>query len=152
MSVDEIIDAARIFHEEGALIPGQILQVLFGNLTDAHAARAFVGGESDAPKNLGELAGGKATDDIHLPQSVLGRHISLQENGILPRGGFDMWNAAGVALDDSWTADRCADFAGYFGQRPNNQPVYGEGQKHGKQSYAHINDAHSASQHFSILA
>jgi hypothetical protein len=63
-----------------------------------------------------------------------------------------MGNAAGVAFDEGGTGDRSADFTGYFGQRAEGQPVNGGGDKNSEQSYADIDDAHSAIKHFSILA
>ena len=47
-------------------------------------------------KDLGQVTGCEAAEDIHLPQSVLGSDVALQEDCILPGGCFNVRNATRI--------------------------------------------------------
>src|SRR6478672_4475484 len=84
MCVDKEIDAASVFGEHGALVFGQMRNVRLGNGLHAHAAGEPVGGKRAGSEYLGQRASAESAQSIHLPQSILGCDITLQENGILP--------------------------------------------------------------------
>ena len=151
MRIDEMIHAARVFHHHGALLRWKQFHVMIGDCFHAHAPGALVYSKRRRSEDFGKITGGKTPDAIHLPQSVLGGNVALQENGILPRSGYDMGHATSVALHSSLAANGCGDFTGNFRERPKSQPVDGNCQKNNKSSYAHIDNAYQAGEHHPIV-
>jgi hypothetical protein len=66
------------------------------NLEDALGA--VVGNEAGA-EDFSEFSGGMAAEDVHLPEAVLRGDEALCDDEIVERGGVDVRDAVGVALD-----------------------------------------------------
>ena len=66
------------------------------NLQDALGA--IVGNEA-RPEDLGQISGGVAAEDVHLPEAVLRGDKSLRDDQIVECGRVDVGCALGVALD-----------------------------------------------------
>jgi hypothetical protein len=62
------------------------------------ALEAVVGEKRDA-EDLGEGPGAMAAEGVHLPEAVLGGDEALGEEKIVERGGAEVGDAVGVALD-----------------------------------------------------
>ena len=54
---------------------------------------------SDGAEDLGEGAGGVAAEGVHLPEAVLRGDEALGDDEVVERGGADVGDAVGVALD-----------------------------------------------------
>ncbi len=70
-----------------------------GGGAELEGALEAVVGEEGWAEDLGEGAGGVATESIHLPEAVLRGDEALGEEEVVERGGADVGNAVGVALD-----------------------------------------------------
>jgi hypothetical protein len=64
--------------------------------------------EKGGPENLGQLTGGVPAERVHLKEAVLGGDEALGEDEVVERGGTDVGDPVGIALD----CDRSGD-AGY---------------------------------------
>ncbi len=56
-------------------------------------------GEECGAEDLGEVAGGVAAEGVHLPEAVLRGDEALGDEEVVERGGADVGDAVGVALD-----------------------------------------------------
>ena len=56
-------------------------------------------GDEGGAEDLGEVAGGVAAEGVHLPEAVLCGDEALGEEEVVERGGADVGDAVGVALD-----------------------------------------------------
>jgi hypothetical protein len=62
-----------------------------------------------------------------------------------------MWDAAGVAPDDSMTAYRRSNFTRCLRKRTKSVPVNRKSKQQDQNRYAHINDAYDAAEQYPIL-
>ncbi len=56
-------------------------------------------GDEAGAEDFGEVAGGVAAESVHLPEAVLRGDEALGEEEVVERGGVDVGDAVGVALD-----------------------------------------------------
>ncbi len=75
-----------------------------GGSNEEGALEAVVGEEAGA-EDLGEGAGGVAAEGVHLPEAVLRGDEALGEEEVVERGGAEVGNAVGVALDGDWSGE-----------------------------------------------
>jgi len=111
MSVDEKIYASCIFDENGAIFGPEVLNVRFGDGPYTHPAGTFIRRDCARAEDFCQLARAESPECVHLPQSVLGGGIALEENRILPGSGFNMRHTAGVAQNERGMSNRSRNFA-----------------------------------------
>ena len=70
-----------------------------GGGADLEGALEAVVGDEGWAEDLGEFAGGVAAEDVHLPEAVLCGDVALGDDEVVERGGADVGDAVGVALD-----------------------------------------------------
>ena len=66
--------------------------------------------EQTRAENFGKSASGVAAESIHLPETILRSHEALGEEEVVERGGANVGDAVGVALDgdgggEAWDRD-----------------------------------------------
>jgi hypothetical protein len=99
LEVDGCVDAGRVTLEEVELIGGESSEGAVGGGADEEGALEAVVSEETGAKDFGEGAGGVASEGVHLPEAVLRGDEALGEDEVIERGGADVGNAVGVALD-----------------------------------------------------
>ena len=72
------------------------------NLKDALSA---VMRDEAGAQDFGEFSGGMAAEDVHLPEAVLRGDETLRDDEVVERGGVDVRDAMGVALDGDWSGE-----------------------------------------------
>jgi hypothetical protein len=79
--------------------------------------------ERDGAENLGELAASDSTEEIHLPQTVLGHDVALSFDHVFHGICADVRDAPVVALDDDVLLEaRESDGAVEPGKRAIDEP------------------------------
>jgi hypothetical protein len=94
----------------------EIVKLLFGNSRDGpvgggtqlESSLDAVMLEEGRPEDLGQLTGGVPAEGVHLEEAILGGDEALGEDEVVERGGSDVGDAVGIALD----SDR-RGYAGY---------------------------------------
>src|SRR3981189_3005954 len=91
-----------------------------GGGSDEEGALEAVVGEEVGAEDLGECAGGVAAEGIHLPEAVLCGDEALGQEDVVERGGADVGDAVGVALDgdgsgEAGDGDATAELGGGLG-------------------------------------
>jgi hypothetical protein len=99
LEVDGGVDAGGVALEEVELIGGEGDEGAVGGGSDEEGALEAVVSEEAGAEDLGEGAGGVAAEGVHLPEAVLGGDEALGEEEVVERGGADVGDAVGVALD-----------------------------------------------------
>ena len=56
-------------------------------------------GIMEEPRISASVAGGVAAEGLHLPEAVLRGDVALGDDEVVERGGLDVGDAVGVALD-----------------------------------------------------
>ena len=92
------VHSARVDLQPVALIGGQDSDGAVGGGAQLEGALQAVVLQHGAAKDGGELAGGVAAQQIHLPQAVLGGDEALGKDKVVHGGGADVGHAAGVAF------------------------------------------------------
>ena len=80
---DIFIYPARVGFQQSADFWRRICGGTFGGLTHAEGSAAFVEIQGDGAEDLREIAGGGPAQQVHLPEAVLGHHVTLRSDGIL---------------------------------------------------------------------
>ena len=91
--------AGGILLEEVKLIGREGGDGAVGGGAELEGALEAVVGEERRAEDLGQGAGGMAAEGVHLPEAVLGGDEALGEEKIVERGGAEVGDAVGVALD-----------------------------------------------------
>ena len=91
--------AGGVLLEEVKLIGREGGDGAVGGGAELEGALEAVVGEERGAEGLGEGAGGVAAEGVHLPEAVLGGDEALGEEKIVERGGAEVGDAVGVALD-----------------------------------------------------
>jgi hypothetical protein len=93
------VDSGRVSLEEAELIGGKGCDGAVGGGADEEGALETVVSEEGRTENFSEGARGVAAEGVHLPEAVLSSDETLGEKEIVERGGADVGDAVGVALD-----------------------------------------------------
>jgi hypothetical protein len=93
------VDAGGVALEEVELIGGEGGDGAIGGGSDEEGALEAVVGEEAGAEDFGEGAGGVAAEGVHLPEAVLCGDEALGEEEVVERGGADVGDAVGIALD-----------------------------------------------------
>jgi hypothetical protein len=99
LQFDGGVDAGGVALEEVELIGGEGSEGSVGRGSDEEGALEAVVWEEAGAKDFGEGAGGVAAEGVHLPEAVLCGDEALGEDEVVERGGADVGDAVGVALD-----------------------------------------------------
>jgi len=99
LEVDGGVDAGGVALEEMELIGGDGGDGVVGGGADEEGALEAVVSEEAGAEDLGEGAGGVAAEGVHLPEAVLCGDEALGEEEVVERGGAEVGDAVGVALD-----------------------------------------------------
>jgi len=99
LEVDGGVDAGGVALEEVELISRKGGEGAVGGGADEEGALEAVVSEEAGAEDLGEGAGGVAAEGVHLPETILRGDEALGEDEVVERGGADMGDAMGVALD-----------------------------------------------------
>jgi hypothetical protein len=99
LEVDGGVDAGGVALEEVELIGGKGGEGAIGRGSDEEGALEAVVCEEAGAEDFGEGAGGVAAEGVHLPEAVLRGDEALSEEEVVERGGADVGDAVGVALD-----------------------------------------------------
>ena len=99
LEVDGGVDAGGVALEEVELIGGRVAMARSAEARMQEGALEAVVGEEGGAEDLGEGAGGVAAEGVHLPEAVLRGDEALGEEEVVERGGADVGDAVGVALD-----------------------------------------------------
>ena len=90
VAVDEGIDAARVGRESGAVRRRQGGIGALGQAADSQAAGFAVGFERRGADHFRQVAGRIAAQAVHLPEAILGSHVSLHEKRVFQAAGANM--------------------------------------------------------------
>ena len=93
------VDAAGVELEPVELIGRKGGDGAVGGGADLEGALDAVVGDEAGAEDFGEFSGGVAAEDVHLPEAVLRGDEALGEDEVVERGGVDVRDAVGVALD-----------------------------------------------------
>jgi hypothetical protein len=93
------VDTVGVDGEPALLIGGQDSDGAVRRCAELEGALEAVVLEHLAAEDGGELAGGVAAEEIHLPEAVLRGDVALGEDEVVEGGGVDVWDAVGVTLD-----------------------------------------------------
>ncbi len=93
------VDAGGVFFEEMELIGREGGEGAAGGDAELEGALEAVVEEEAGAENLGEGAGGVAAESVHLPEAILRGDEALGEDEVVERGGAEVGDAVGVALD-----------------------------------------------------
>jgi hypothetical protein len=99
LDFDGGVDAGGVAFEEVELIGGESGEGSVGGGSDEEGALEAVVREEAGAEDLGEGAGGVAAEGVHLPEAVLCGDEALGEEEVVERGGADVGDAVGIALD-----------------------------------------------------
>jgi hypothetical protein len=99
LEVDGGVDAGGVALEEVELVGREGGEGAVGGGAEEEGALEAVVGEERGAEDLGEGTGGVAAEGVHLPEAVLGGDEALSEKEVVERGGVDVGDAVGVALD-----------------------------------------------------
>ena len=93
------VDAVRVSLEDAPRlwIRGGI--VLVSGTAEAHCAKVRVGAQRGRPEELRQPARADPPPELHLPEPVLRRHVSLRKVEVVHGGGRDVRHAPRVAED-----------------------------------------------------
>src|SRR6267142_5211299 len=75
--LDEVIHAARVGLQEGARIGVHGSQFTIRDAPKLHGAEVFVDCQSRFAEDLAKLSASHMTQQIHLPQAILGHDVTL---------------------------------------------------------------------------
>jgi hypothetical protein len=99
LEVDGGVDSGGVALEEVELIGGERGKGAVGRGPDEEGALEAVVCEEAGAEDFGEGAGGVAAEGVHLPEAVLCGDEALGQDEVVERGGADVGDAVGVALD-----------------------------------------------------
>jgi hypothetical protein len=104
------VDAGGVALEEVELVGWKGGDGAVGGGADLESTLEPVVGEEAGAEDLGECACGVAAEGVHLPEAVLCGDEALGEDEVVERGGADVGDAVGVALDgdgggEAWDGD-----------------------------------------------
>src|SRR5688572_6355794 len=85
-----MIYAPRISREITTVLGRQCSRLLLSDAPRPQPACLAVGFKCGFPEHLRQIAGGEATERVHLPQPVLRGHVSLKEHSIIYSCGLDV--------------------------------------------------------------
>ena len=93
------VDAAGVEFEPVELVGREDGDGAVGGGAELEGALGAVVGEERGAEELGEGAGGVAAEGFHLPEAVLRGDEALGDDEVVERGGVDVGDTVGVALD-----------------------------------------------------
>jgi hypothetical protein len=99
LEVDGGVDPGGVTLEEVELIGGKGGDGAVGGGSEKKGALEAVVSEEGGTKDLGEGAGSVAAEGVHLPEAVLRGDEALGQEEVVERGGAEVGDAVGVALD-----------------------------------------------------
>jgi hypothetical protein len=105
LEVHRGVDAGGVALEEMELIGGESGDGAVGGGSDEEGALEAVVSEEAGAEDFGEGAGGVAAEGVHLPEPILRGDEALGEDEVVERGGADVGDAVGVALDDDGSGE-----------------------------------------------
>jgi hypothetical protein len=93
------VDATGVELEPVQLVGRERSGGAVGGGLDPEGALGAVMRDEAGSEDFGEFTGGVAAEDVHLPEAVLRGDEALCDDEIVERGGVDVRDAVGVALD-----------------------------------------------------
>jgi hypothetical protein len=93
------VDAASVEFEPAHLVGWEDGDGAVNGGSDLEGALQTVVGDHAGAENFGHIAGDVAAKGVHLPKTVLGGDVALGDDEVVERGGADVGNALGVALN-----------------------------------------------------
>ncbi len=96
------VDSARINFEPMLLVGWQHSECAFGRRIELERALQPIRIEHRPAKDCCKLAGGVATQHVHLPQAVLSRDESLGKDHVVAGASMDVRHATRVASHSHW--------------------------------------------------
>jgi hypothetical protein len=93
------VDAGSVLLEEVELVRGEGSDGAVGGDAELEGALEAVVDDEGGAEDFGEGAGGVAAEGVHLPEAVLRGDEALGEEEVVERGGAEVRDAVGVALD-----------------------------------------------------
>ena len=93
------VDAVHVGLQQRALRAGDAVEMGRRARAQAVHATALVGVDGDGAEQFGELAGGGATQQVHLEEAFLRMHVAQRTHRIGFAAGIDADRADGIALD-----------------------------------------------------
>jgi hypothetical protein len=110
LEVDRSVDAGRVSLEEMKLVRWDGRDSAVSGEAKLKGALKAVVDEQTRAENFGESASAVAAESIHLPETILRSREALGEEEVVERGGADVRDAVGVALDcnggrEAWDRD-----------------------------------------------
>ena len=99
LEVDGGVDAGGISFEDVKLVGWESGDGAVGGDTKLEGALQPVVNDKAGAEDFGESAGCVSAESVHLPEAVLGGDEALGEEEVVERGGADVRDAVGVAVD-----------------------------------------------------
>ncbi len=123
VSGDEIIDAARVGGEGGAVGVGKSDVGILGDAAHAKFARLAIAFEERRAENFGERARGETSQGVHLEEAILCGDVPLNKKGILLAGGADVRLAVRIEGDGGARGEGSVERAGALRQGTPHVPI-----------------------------
>ena len=100
LGFDGGVDAAGVELEPVELVRRVVGEGAVCGGADLEGALDAVMLKEGGTEDFGELAGDVAAEGVHLPEAVLRGDVALGDDEVVERGGSNVGNTVGVALDD----------------------------------------------------
>ena len=153
MGGDEVIDAAHVGIDIGAVVGGDLGVERFGDAAGSELAGASIEFEGGGTDDLGEITGGAAAKAVHLPEPFGGGDVALGEPCVFLGGGLDVGSAEGIADDGDAGTHGSGEFAGDLGQGTPEEPPHAGEERDACNRNEKIDDTKDqARQHHRIVA
>ena len=94
------VDAAGVEFEPAHLLGREDRDGAVDGGPDLEGALQTVVWDHAGAEDLGHVAGDVAAKGVHLPEAILGGDVTLGDDEVVERGGADVGDALGVALDN----------------------------------------------------
>ena len=99
------VDTAGVELEPVDLIGREVGVGTVGGGAELESALEAVVGDHVLAENFGHVAGDEAAKSVHLPEAVLCCDVALGDDEVVERGGADVGDAVGVALDGNGSGE-----------------------------------------------
>ena len=115
MGLDEVVHAARVGRQRGAVLRPQRAIRRLRNAPHAQPARIAVEFQSPRTRDFREVPAGQAPQRIHLEEPVLRRRVALREKGVILARRGDVRHSQRIARDGHTLRNRRRDDARSLG-------------------------------------